>query len=84
MAQGPAVPGVFSGKLAAGRREFRLTRYAISPGVTVSGTLRVTSTDLPFKFQGTLTVAGPSAAGGILGLNGTSLRGSLGGKIVGR
>jgi hypothetical protein len=31
-----------------------------------------------------VTVAGPSAAGGILGVNGTSVRGSLGGKIVGR
>jgi hypothetical protein len=31
-----------------------------------------------------VTVAGASAATGILGLNGTSLRGTLGGRLVGR
>ena len=31
-----------------------------------------------------MTVGGASAATGILGLNGTSLRGTLGGRLVGR
>jgi pimeloyl-ACP methyl ester carboxylesterase len=78
------VPGVYSGKLTAGQREFTLTRYSIAPGVTVSGRIRLTSTTLPFGFQGTVTVGGKSAANGILGLNGTSLRGTLGGRIVGK
>jgi len=53
--------------------------------VTLSGKIRLTSsTTLPFGFQGTLTVGGRSAATGILGLNGTSLRGTLGGRIVGK
>ena len=77
-------PGVFAGKLAPGPREFTLTRYAAARGVSLTGTLRLTSTNLPLNFQGTVTVAGPSASNGILGLNGTSLRGTLGGRIVGR
>jgi hypothetical protein len=85
MAQSPAAfPGLFGGKLTPGPRQLTLTRYSISRGVTLTGTIKFTSVQLPLRFQGTLTVAGPSAAGGILGLNGTSLRGSLGGKIVGR
>jgi hypothetical protein len=52
--------------------------------VTLTGKLRLTSTNLPLKFQGTVTVSGASAANGILGLNGTSLRGTLGGRLVGK
>jgi pimeloyl-ACP methyl ester carboxylesterase len=80
----PVIPGAYGGRLAAGQREFTLTRYSAAPGVTLTGKLRLTSTNLPLKFQGTVTVAGASAANGILGLNGTSLRGTLGGRIVGR
>jgi pimeloyl-ACP methyl ester carboxylesterase len=80
----PVIPGAYGGRLAAGQREFTLTRYAAAPGVTLTGKLRLTSTNLPLKFQGTVTVGGTSAANGILGLNGASLRGTLGGRIVGR
>ena len=66
------------------RREFTLTRYAIAQGVAVSGRIKLTTTSLPLRFQGTLTVTGPAASTGLLGLNGTSLRGTLGGRIVGR
>jgi len=66
------------------QREITLTRYAIAPGVTLTGTLRLTSTNLPLGFQGTLTVGGRSAATGILGVNGSSVRGTLGGRIVGK
>ena len=48
-----------------------------------SGTVRVAKSGLPFVFQGTVTVGGPAASAGVLGLSGTSLRGSLGGRIVG-
>jgi TAP-like protein len=84
LATSPVIPGLFGGKLSAAQREFTLTRYSIAPGVTLSGKLRLVSTKLPLGFQGTLTVGGRSAANGILGLNGTSLRGTLGGRIVGR
>jgi pimeloyl-ACP methyl ester carboxylesterase len=84
-ASSESVPGLYGGKLSAGQRELTLTRYSIAPGVTLSGKIRLTnSTTLPFGFQGTLTVGGRSAATGILGLNGTSLRGTLGGRIVGK
>ena len=63
MAQGPAVPGIFGGKLAAGRRDLTLTRYAISPWTRD----RHPAGDEhrpPAEVQGTLTVAGrrPQAA----------------------
>jgi hypothetical protein len=78
------VPGIFGGRLTMTLRDMTLTKYSIAPGVSLTGKLRRTGSDFPAQFQGTLTVAGSSAASGILGLNGTSLRGSLGGKIVGR
>ncbi len=78
------VPGIYGGKLVAGSRQFTLTRYAIAPGVALTGTVKVTSSGLPVRFQGTLTVTGASAATGILGLSGTSLRGTLGGRLVGK
>jgi pimeloyl-ACP methyl ester carboxylesterase len=80
----PVVPGIYGGKLSAGQRQFTLSRYSIAPGVTVTGTIRLTKTTLPLSFQGTLTVGGRSAATGILGLDGTSLRGTLGGRLVGK
>jgi pimeloyl-ACP methyl ester carboxylesterase len=78
------VPGIFGGRLTTTLRDLTLARYSIAPGVSLTGKLHRSGSDFPAHFQGTLTVAGPSAASGILGLNGTSLRGSLGGKIVGR
>ena len=50
----------------------------------LSGKLKLTSTSLPLRFEGTLTVSGPAASTGLLGLKGTSLRGTLGGRVVGR
>jgi hypothetical protein len=39
--------------------------------------------DLPLLFSGTVKVGGPKAAIGILGLTEKSLRGTLGGRLVG-
>jgi pimeloyl-ACP methyl ester carboxylesterase len=78
------VAGVFGGKIAAGARSFTLTRYSIARGVTLTGTLKLSKTTLPLVFQGAVTVAGPGASPGLLGLSGTSLRGTLGGRLVGR
>jgi hypothetical protein len=83
-ASSDAVPGIYGGSLSPSQRELTLTRYSIAPGVTPSGKLRLKSTNFPFGFQGTVTVGGPSAATGILGVNGTSVRGTLGGRIVGK
>ncbi|HZO61734.1 MAG TPA: alpha/beta fold hydrolase [Gaiellaceae bacterium] len=80
----PVVPGVFGGRLTVGQGQVTLTRYAASPGVTLTGRLKVNGSKLPLRFEGTLTVAGASAANGILGVSGTSVRGSLGGRLVGK
>ena len=79
-----AVPGVFGGKLTPGQRQFTLTRYAFAPRRDLSGSSSSPTTRFPLSFQGTLTVDRPTAATGLLGLKGTSLRGTLGGRIVGR
>jgi pimeloyl-ACP methyl ester carboxylesterase len=84
LATAGGVPGIYGGRLSVSPGQFTLTRYSIAPGVTLTGKLKVTTTTLPFKFQGTVTVGGASAANGILGLNGTSLRGTLGGRLVGK
>jgi hypothetical protein len=77
------VPGIFSGKLVAGQRGFTLVRYSIARGVWLSGKIRFSKLALPLVFQGTVTVGGAAASGGVLGLSGSSLRGTLGGRIVG-
>jgi pimeloyl-ACP methyl ester carboxylesterase len=83
MASDSPVAGIYSGKLAPGRHGFTLTRYAIARGVELSGTFRLVSTDLPVSFQGTVKVGGASASTGILGLSRNSLKGTLGGRLVG-
>lgn len=77
------VPGIYGGTLGASARAFTLTRYSITRGVTLTGKIRVTSTNLPLTFEGTVTVGGAGASGGLLGLRGGSLRGTLGGRVVG-
>jgi pimeloyl-ACP methyl ester carboxylesterase len=83
MTNDAALAGIYSGKLVPAGRGFTLTRYSIARGVELSGTFKLTSTDLPFAFQGTVKVGGAAAAPGILGLSGTSIKGTLGGRVVG-
>ena len=64
-------------------KTFTLVRYSLAKGVTVSGTIDVKNDPLPLSFRGLVTVAGPAASAGIVGLTATSLRGTLGGKAVG-
>jgi hypothetical protein len=78
-----AVPGIFGGKIISGQRAFTLVRYSIARGVWLSGKIRITKTGLPLVFGGTVTVGGPAASAGVLGLSESSLRGTLGGRIVG-
>ena len=49
----------------------------------LSGKLRIGKTGLPLAFEGAVTVGGPAASAGVLGLSGSSLRGTLGGRLVG-
>jgi pimeloyl-ACP methyl ester carboxylesterase len=77
------VPGIYAGKIVASARSFRLVGYSIARGVTVSGTLTLKQLGPPVGFEGTLTVSGPAAAHGLLGVQGASVRGTLGGRAVG-
>ena len=77
------VPGVASGKLVESGQKLTFSKYAIAGGVTLSGTLRLEKFGPPMRFQGALTVAGPFAANGLLGVAGSSVRGTLGGRVVG-
>jgi pimeloyl-ACP methyl ester carboxylesterase len=78
------VPGIYGGRLAyASSSSFRLTGYSVARGVAVSGTLKIAKPGAPLQFEGILTVSGSGGARGLLGLKGASLRGTLGGKLVG-
>jgi hypothetical protein len=81
-ASGDRVAGVFGGRLQASDRGFTLVNYSVSPGVRLSGSIRVTGTGLPLQFEGVVTVDGPGAANGILGVSPTKLGGTLDGTIV--
>jgi len=83
MANDKPLAGVYSGKLVPQARGFTLTRYSVARGVQLSGTFKLVNTDLPFSFRGTVRVTGAVAAQGILGLSGTSLKGTLDGRAVG-
>ena len=77
------LPGVFGGKLVAGVKTIRLVGYADAHGIALTGTLQLKRLGPPFSFQGTITVGGPGAAHGLLGVTGASARGTLGGTQVG-
>jgi hypothetical protein len=77
------VPGIYGGRIVAtSGLTFRLSGYSDARGVTVSGTLKITKIGPPLQFEGVVTVAGPGAARGVLGLRGGVLRGTLGGQLV--
>jgi hypothetical protein len=77
------VPGVYGGRMVVVARSLKLENYTVTPGVTVSGTLTFKKLGPPVVFQGPVTVGGAIAQHGLLGLNGASLRGTLGGRSVG-
>jgi pimeloyl-ACP methyl ester carboxylesterase len=81
------VGGIFAGKLVpapSGPPAFSLVGYSIARGVTLTGKLQLTKFGLPLSFAGTFKVAGKGAATGILGVSGNSIRGTLGGVLVGK
>ena len=79
---GGPVGGLLSGKLTPGQASFRLNRYAIAPGVELSGRLDAAGSGFPLSFKGTLTVSGTKAAHGKLTLKKDVLTGTLGGVRV--
>jgi hypothetical protein len=78
------VRGIYGGRLtAASGSSFTVTGYTVAQGVSISGKIKIAKPGPPLEFEGLLTVSGPRAAGGVLGLKSGSLRGTLGGKLVG-
>ena len=81
-----AIPGLASGTLAeagGSSDSFRLTGYGIVPGVTVTGTVKLSQRGgVALKFEGELTVAGRRASAGTLQLVASRLHGRLGGRSV--
>jgi pimeloyl-ACP methyl ester carboxylesterase len=82
--QAAPIAGLYGGRLVGGAKAFTLVRYSVAPGVAISGKVDVTNDSAPLKFRGLITVSGVAASTGIVGLFGDSLRGTLGGKPVGR
>jgi pimeloyl-ACP methyl ester carboxylesterase len=79
---GAPVGGLVSGKLTPGPTAFRLDRYAIAPGVELTGRLDAAGAGFPLAFKGTLTVSGKKAAHGKVTLKKDVLTGTLGGVRV--
>ena len=80
---GDRIAGVYSGKLVSTLRGLTLTRYGSTPGVELTGKLRIGGSGLPLKFEGFVTVGGRSAASGLLGITANKVGGTLDGTIVG-
>jgi pimeloyl-ACP methyl ester carboxylesterase len=78
------IAGIFGGRFTSPTTDsFALSGYSVAHGVTLTGKVRIAKSGPPFVFEGILTVAGPAAAHGVLGLKNGTLRGTLGGKLVG-
>jgi pimeloyl-ACP methyl ester carboxylesterase len=78
------VPGIYGGRLTSpSSSSIALAGYTVAHGIAVSGRLKIAKPGPPLVFNGVLTVSGPAAATGVLGVKGGSLRGTLGGKLVG-
>jgi pimeloyl-ACP methyl ester carboxylesterase len=79
----PPVPGLYGGKLVPGANGvFTLTRYSIAPGVSISGTLKLSDAGPPFVFGGSVQVAGAEATPGTLSVGASAISGTLGGRRV--
>ena len=76
---GGPVGGLFAGKMTPGLNAFRLDRYAIAPGVELTGRLDAAGSGFPLSFKGTLTVSGNKAAPGKVTMKKDILAGTLGG-----
>jgi hypothetical protein len=77
---GVTAPGIYGGTLRMSPSTMALSHYSVTPGVTLTGKLHVTSVTYPLEFIGTVTIAGSTASAGQL----TSVGGHLGGRLGGR
>jgi hypothetical protein len=80
LGSGAPVGGLVAGKLTLGAAtSFRLDRYAIAPGVELTGKLTAAGSGLPLAWKGTVAVSGKNAVHGTLTLKRNVLTGTLGG-----
>ena len=79
---GGPVAGLLSGKLTPAAGSFKLDKYAIAPGVELTGRLSSAGSGFPLLFSGTLAVTGNKAAHGTVTLKRGLLTGTLGGVKV--
>jgi hypothetical protein len=78
-----AIPGVTSGTVVSTDSSVKLNAYGIVAGVTVTGTLKLGERKgVTLAFQGQVAVGGRSAARGMLQVQASGVRGTLGGKSV--
>jgi hypothetical protein len=76
--------GVYGGKLVNTKTGdgFILTKYAIAPGVFLTGKVMFVALGPPSTYKGTVKVSGPAAATGTLKFSKNSVSGKLGGRSV--
>ena len=77
------VPGITSGRVLELPQSFRFINYGVTAGVYLNGTLKLLKAGTPLVFAGSVTVGGRFAATGLLGVSGSSVRGTLDGRSVG-
>jgi pimeloyl-ACP methyl ester carboxylesterase len=77
--------GLYGGKLVQLKKGdgFTLTRYALVPGVYLSGKVSFGDIGPPATYKGTVKVFGPRAVAGTLKLSKNSVSGRLGGRPAG-
>jgi hypothetical protein len=75
--------GLFGGKVVSrGGSGFTLSRYAVAPGVLVSGKLSAKFKGSSFVVSGTVRISGPKAVAGSLHVTAGKLSGTLAGRRV--
>jgi TAP-like protein len=85
--QATPVSGLYGGKITSSSKlpAFSLDRYAIFPGIELTGTLTLHTTAaviVPLRFVGTVRVSGPRAARGSLVFARDRVRGTIGGRKI--
>jgi hypothetical protein len=76
--------GLFGGKLVqlSTGDGFTLTKYVLSPGVSITGKIEFADIGPPSTYKGTVKVSGPRALAGTLTISKNSVSGRLGGRSV--
>jgi pimeloyl-ACP methyl ester carboxylesterase len=77
--------GIYGGRLVSSRSgdSFTLTKYAVAPGVFVSGKITFVDIGPPSTYKGTVKVSGPAAVAGTLTITAKgAISGTLGGRKV--